>query len=1012
MKLLSHLSPDGEGLPLPADERLLELGRAAWDAALSEAADGARAAAARAWSATPAGKRLLAALFGNSPFLGGAAAAEWDFLTRLIEEGADPLFDAIAAATETHADSGENQAMLMRRLRVARRRVALLVALADIVGLWPLERQMAALSRFADAAIGAAVRHLLRAATASGAVAGLDIDDPEPGSGLIVLAMGKLGGGELNYSSDIDLILLYDAAGVAGLSQDNAQSVYSRLAREMVRILDERSGDGYVFRTDLRLRPDPRSTPPAMSVAAALTYYETVGQNWERAALIKARPVGGDRAAAARFLAELQPFIWRRNLDFAAIDDIHSIKRQIHAHKGGGRIAIEGHDIKIGRGGIREIEFFAQTQQLIWGGRLRELRVAPTCEALRRLAAAGRIDASTAETLIADYRFLRRVEHRLQMKDDAQTHRLPPDPAGIAALATFLGYAETDAFVGELRACLGSVERIYADLFEEAPSLAGPGNLVFTGAEDDPETLATLTRLGFAEPPRIAAMVRAWHHGRMRATRSQRAREILTELVPELLKIFGATAHPDTAMLRFDEFLSRLPAGVQLFSLFHANPGLIALVADIMAQAPLLAERLAARPILLDAVLTAEFSAPLPDRAGLAADVASLLGPARHYEETLDLLRRWADERRFQVGVQLLRRAIDGGEAGSAFADIAETAVAALLPAVAAELARAHGEVPGGTFAVVAMGRLGSREMSLASDLDLILIYDGPIDGPMADSAGSTGPRPLPAPAYYARLGQRLISAITVPTAEGRLYEVDMRLRPSGESGPIASSLDAFAQYQRESAWTWEHMALTRARPIAAHGAGDTALREGIAAAIRAALTMPRHPGRLVVDVADMRRRIADSHPRPSPWDLRNRPGGLLDLEFIVQYLLLREAARRPQLLHHNTETVLQALGAAHILPPQAAHELGEALALLRHLRGLLALLFEGVPPPAALAGPAGATLARCAGAVDFARLDADMTAACGRVRRWFRRLIAQPARLMARRLAAATDKTTGERPQ
>ncbi|MGH7061022.1 MAG: bifunctional [glutamine synthetase] adenylyltransferase/[glutamine synthetase]-adenylyl-L-tyrosine phosphorylase, partial [Stellaceae bacterium] len=384
VKLLSPLSP-GNGLPLPADQHLLGLGIAALEAALTEATDHPRAARAHAWSTSPAGRRLLATIFGNSPFLSSAAVAEWDFLTRLVDEGPDRLFGDIAAATETYADSGENRAMLMRRLRFAKRRVALLAAVAELTGAWSLEQQMATLSRFAAAAIGAAVRHLLQAAAAAGALV-LDPGDPERNCGLIVLAMGKLGGGELNYSSDIDLILLYDVACARGLSEDNAQSVYSRLARDLVRILDERSGDGYVFRTDLRLRPDPRSTPLAMSVAAALTYYETVGQNWERAALIKARPVAGDRVAAARFLAELQPFIWRKNLDFAAIEDIHSIKRQIQAHKGGARIAIEGHDIKIGRGGIREIEFFAQTQQLIWGGRMRDLRVGPTCEALRRLA--------------------------------------------------------------------------------------------------------------------------------------------------------------------------------------------------------------------------------------------------------------------------------------------------------------------------------------------------------------------------------------------------------------------------------------------------------------------------------------------------------------------------------------------------------------------------------------------------------------------------------------------------
>ncbi len=995
MTLLSHISPiapnDAGTLPRPADARLLALGEAAWDEALAEGetASAEATAAARAWSATPSGQRLLAAIFGNSPFLTGVAAREWEFLTELVQHGADAVFDEIIADMRTASIDGENQAGLMRRLRIARRRVALLAAVADFAGAWDLERQMQGLTQFAEAAIDAALRHLLRAVQGTPFPADARPDE----SGLIVLGMGKLGGGELNYSSDIDLILLYDPALATTMApaveRDVLHGFFNRLARELVRILDERTGDGYVFRTDLRLRPDPRSTPLVMSVAAALGYYESVGQNWERAALIKARPVAGDRIAGAGFLAELQPYIWRRHLDFAAIADIHSIKRQIQAHRGGGRIAINGHDIKVGRGGIREIEFFAQTQQLIWGGRRRDLRVGTTCEALRRLAAAGRIDAEAAATLIDSYRFLRRVEHRLQMVDDAQTHRLPPNAEGIARLAVFLGYATPEAFTAEMVGVLTLVERHYAELFEEAPSLAGPGNLVFTGADDDPATLATLSQMGFAEPSAVAGMVRDWHHGRMRATRSQRAREILTELVPELLRIFGATAQPDAALSRFDEFLSRLPAGVQLFSLFHANPGLLRLVADVMAEAPLLAESLARRPALLEAVLGADFFAVPPDRVGLAADLDNVLAGARHFEETLDLLRRWANERRFQVGIQLLHRTLDGAAAGVVLADIAEAVLTALVPPVAADFIRQHGAVPGGEFAVLTMGRLGSREMTLASDLDLILIYDAP-PGTDGGSDASGGPRPLAISTYYARLTQRLIAALTAPTAEGRLYEVDMRLRPSGASGPIASRLDAFARYQREAAWTWEHMALTRARPVA----GDRALGTRIETAIAEALTIPRDPARLVADVAEMRERVAGEHPHPAPWDLRNRRGGLVDLEFIAQYLMLREASHAPRVLRRDTSAALAALHEAGALPPQAFQVLADALNLLRQVRAVLTVLFDGVPDAAAMAGPAGATLARCAGAVDFARLDADIIAACDAVRAWYDRLIAEPARL------------------
>jgi [glutamine synthetase] adenylyltransferase / [glutamine synthetase]-adenylyl-L-tyrosine phosphorylase len=990
MKLLCHLYENGGELPEAADVSRLALRFEAWNRALAEAQPSAASELARDWSAHGPGRRLLASIFGNSPFLSGIAVREWAFLSELVEQGADPVFREIAATIESTKDLGEDTAGLMRRLRIAKRRVALLAAVAELAGVWSLEQQTGALSRFAAATLGGTARHLLREAARKRLIELADTDDPERDSGLIVLGMGKLGAGELNYSSDIDLVVLFDLAQARVTARHGAQAFFVRLTRELVRIFEEHTGEGYLFRTDLRLRPDPASTPLAISVTAALAYYESVGQNWERAALIKARPMAGDRVAGERFLGELRPFIWRKNLDFAAIQDIHSIKRQIHAHRGGGRIAVEGHDIKIGRGGIREIEFFAQTQQLIWGGRQSKLRVASTCDALSRLAAAGHIDPGTAAQLIEDYRFLRRLEHRLQMVDDAQTHRLPWDPAGIRNIALFLGYRQAERFVADLRAHLGSVERHYAELFEQAPSLSGPGNLVFTGAEDDPETLRTLLQLGFAEPVAVSALLRSWHHGRLRATRSQRAREILTELVPELLRIFGATSHPDAALRRFDHFLSALPAGVQLFSLFHANPGLVTLVAEIMAEAPRLAEHLAQRPSLLDAVLAEGFFALPPDRAGLAADLQQMLAGARDFEEILDALRRWARERRFQVGVQLLRCALDGVAAGRAFADIAETALASLVPAVENEFARRHGRIPGGAFAVIGMGRLGSREMTLASDLDLILIYDAP---PRIES--SDGHHPLPVTSYYARLSHRLIRAITAPTAEGRLYEVDMRLRPSGSSGPIASHLAGFTRYQREAAWTWEHMALTRARPVA----GDGPLCRRLSQALSDILCSGRDPRKLVVDVADMRRRIAEDNPRPSFWDLRNRRGGLIDLEFIAQYLMLWHAASSRQILRRATADALVALGEAALLPSVAQQQLGQAAILFRNVQALLTLLGEGSPAAADLSAADAATLARCAGAVDFAQLDADISEAAIRVRSWYDRLIEQPARYAAKEI-------------
>jgi glutamate-ammonia-ligase adenylyltransferase len=868
-----------------------------------------------------------------------------------------------------------------RELRVARRRIALLTALCDIASVWPVDDVIGRLSAFADAAIGRAVAFHLRQAAATGAITLADADDAQRGSGLAVIAMGKLGAGELNYSSDIDLILLFDDEIMRSDDPAGVQKAMVRLARNLMRTLDEQTKDGFVFRTDLRLRPDPASTPLAVSMRAAETYYESAGQNWERAAMIKARAVAGDKAAGQAFLDYLTPFVWRRNLDFAAIEDIHSIKRQIHAFRGGDTIALRGHNIKLGRGGIREIEFFAQTQQLVWGGRDPSVRVAGTCAALGALAAAGHVAAATAAELAAAYRFLRRVEHRLQMIDDRQTHVLPADDEGFAALATFLGYDAPEVFEAALEKEMRTVEQHYANLFEEAPALSESGNLVFTGSEDDPDTLATLESLGYADPRSVAAVVRGWHHGRYRATRSNRARQILTELMPALLAAFGRTGNPAAELMKFDGFLSRLPAGVQVFSLFHSNPRLFDLLAEIMGSAPKLADHLSRNADLFDAVLTADFFDPLPDRAALAADLGAMIGPARDFQDVLDGTRRWTKDMTFRVGVQMLRNATDADDAGRALADVADCNIAALQPVVEDEFAARHGVFPAGGMAIVALGKLGGREMTATSDLDLIFVYDTGDDG---ESSG--GAKPLAPSHYYARLSQKLLNALTAPTAEGTLYEVDMRLRPSGHKGPIASSLDAFRAYQSSSAWTWEQMALTRARVIA----GPAALREAVATTIHDALVQPRDAEALRADVADMRARIEQEHTTDSIWNAKHVRGGLVDIEFIAQYLQLRHAAAHPDILSPNTSHALRRIGEAGLLPTDTIAALIEAARLWRQVQGLLRLTLDlGFDPAAAPEGLKDA-LATAGGAVDFQGLEAKLHDTATRVHGLFRDIIGE----------------------
>lgn len=973
-------------LPAPASADRAAVGRAHWEEAAGRMTDpdlGERMAGALA---DPHGRALLDALFGNSPFLTGCATADPAFTLDLMTHGPGTRFEEILTDLCRQVPVMRDTKAAARRLRQARRQVALTVALADITDTWPLEEVTGALADFADTAVAVALGHLLTVATEAGRFAPPDPAHPVRHSGLIILGMGKLGARELNYSSDIDLIVFYDPEKARWTREDRIQTDTVRLVRDLVKLLEERTVDGYVFRTDLRLRPDPGATPPAVSTEAAFAYYESVGQNWERAAMIKARPVAGDMTAGQEFLKALTAYVWRKYLDFAAIEDIHAIKRQIAAHKGGHHIHIPGHNLKLGRGGIREIEFYAQTQQLIWGGRDRSLRACRTDDALRALARAGRMSEQVAEDLIESYRFLRTVEHRIQMIDDHQTHRLPETREGLAELATFLGHDDVAGLEADLLHHLGRVERHYGRLFEESENLGGAGNLVFTGTEDDPDTLATLAGMGFADPAAMVDTVRNWHRGRYRSTRSNRTRQALTALMPRLLEALSRTANPTFAFRHFDDFLSRLPAGVQLFAMMQARPELLDVLADIMGSAPRLARHLAVHPELLESVLLESDQTTAPP-AAQAERLQALLAEAGHFEDRLGLLCRWTNDRQFRIGVEILAGRIQAEEAGGPLSDVADLAVASLQDQVSAAFAERHGHLPGAAMAVLAMGRLGSREMTLRSDLDLIMVYDCPPEVDMSDGRQAKAPS-----SYFALLSQRLIGALTAATPAGVLYEVDMRLRPSGKAGPIAVSLESFERYQKESAWTWEHMALTRARPIT----GPTILHGRINAIIREVLTARRDGDKLLADVAEMRRRIAEQHGEDDPWNLKHRAGGLVDIEFLAQYLQLRHAHDHPDILHVNTARALARAARAGVLSGADADTLIDARRLWQRELALMRLSFETAFSSDTASEGVRRRMARAGGVEDFESLCALMDETAAAARAIFDREITEPARRLA----------------
>ena len=991
---LTSISIDPGRLPKPANPERAKAGLIRLRE--SQAQNGERAAFLAEVEADAAGRALLDTVFGNSPYLGRCLAQEVDSLQTFFVDGPDAAFAALMADTEQALASETSQNRVMTKLRRAKRRAALIAGLADIAGLWPLEKVTGALTDLAEESLHVAARYVLGAAAAQGAIELADTADPERDSGYIILGMGKLGARELNYSSDIDLIVLYDADRVRGAAPEAMGPIFVKATRQLVHFVDARTADGYVFRTDLRLRPDPGATPIAISAEAAEAYYESVGQNWERAAMIKARPVAGDIEAGERFLHHLRPYIWRKNLDFAAIQDVHSIKRQINAHRGGARIAVNGHNIKLGRGGIREIEFFCQTQQLIWGGRIPELRDRGTVATLDALARIERIDRRTAEEMTEAYGFLRRLEHRLQMVNDEQTHDVPRTDEGVDDIATFMGYDTGAAFRDDLLHHLGRVEHHYAHLFEEAPELGAGGALVFTGGENHPDTVKTLEEMGFADGGSISNIVRSWHHGRYRATRSERARQILTEMMPRLLQAFANTATPDKAFARFDEFVAGLPAGVQIFSLFHANPPMLDMVAEIMGGAPRIADWLSRNPSLLDAVLTGDFMEPLGPRSELETELEAILVQANDYEDVLELTRRWTNDQKFRVGVQILRGVVGGAAAGESLTAVADTVLSALLPRVETEFARRHGRVPGGGLAIMALGKLGSGELSPTSDLDLVFVYDH-----AADAEASDGEKPLTPGVWFGRLCQRLISAITAPTAEGSLYEIDMRLRPSGSSGPTASRLESFERYYREEAWTWEHMALTRARVVAATSQ-DIDYRT--TAIICATLARPRDPDRLVVDVADMRLRMASQHRGESLWDVKHHRGGLVDIEFIAQYLQLLHGPAHPRVFAENTAEALRRMGEIKVLDADNVASLIRALGLWWRLQDTLRLVVPSGLDEANIPDSTAAALARAATRPDFETLTAAMEEAYGRVSDLYRGIVDGPAEEARKRLPTGED--------
>jgi [glutamine synthetase] adenylyltransferase / [glutamine synthetase]-adenylyl-L-tyrosine phosphorylase len=853
----------------------------------------------------------------NSPFLARLIATQSDLVT-LISSGD---FDGALAAARTGKSLD-----IAANLRLQRNAIALVTAIADLSGQWNLAQVTAVLSDFADAALDAAIVAAIKERVPS----------VEP-QGFAVIALGKHGGRELNYSSDIDPIFIFDPAIMPHRDGEDVADSAVRIGRRVIELLSARDENGYVFRVDMRLRPSPEVSPIALPVSAAISYYESSALAWEQAAFIRARAAAGDRKLGQYFLHSIQNFIWRRSIDFGQLRNIQAMSAQIRDHYSKGQILGPVFDLKRGRGGIRECEFFAQAHQLIHGGRNPALRVADTVSALSALAAANAIIDTDAQKITDAYRLFRTVEHRLQMVDDRQTHSLPESQDALDQVAALHGVPSGAALIEMLQHHVETVRAIY-------DQLAGDDNTVPRLADQGLPLADQLEAIGFTDIGDIEKRLKRWRSGKLRAIRSPSAQEAFEAILPKILTALALAPDPAQALARFDNLIEALPSAINFFRLLEARPGLLQLLADILSYAPALAEAMGRRIEYLDGLIDGtddhrDFS--VVAMQGLMAAGTS----GADFETMLDHVRAFVGEMRFRLGVQLIEGQFDPLVLARNYAALAEAALRTLTAATIFEFERAHGKVPGSELVILALGRLGGESLTHASDLDLVLLFTGDFRGE------SDGQRPLSATQYFNRLAQRVIAALTVPTATGALYEVDTRLRPSGAKGLLCSSVASFGKYQAESAWVWEHMALTRARLVF----GSPNAEAEIGEILTMVLTKSRNKDALFRDIVQMRLDVAAHKPPSGPLDVKAMPGGLVDIEFIVHALQLATGTA----MHPQLSCAIDALAAQGSVSAQfdSAHDFFSRLLII------IRLVAPDCTPPAP---PARALIARCLGCDDW----------------------------------------------
>jgi len=827
----------------------------------------------------------------------------------------------------------DDEAQMMRRLRRLRQHEYLRIAWRDIVMVQPVEQVLAELTEVAEACIRAALGWLEAALRAQWGVPRGEDGQPQT---LVVLAMGKLGGRELNFSSDVDLIFTYPQTGQTDAPRPvEKERFFLRLAQRLIKALHEPTADGFVYRVDTRLRPFGDSGPLVLSFGALEAYYERHGREWERYALIKARPISGDPQAGTQLMQRLLPFVYRRYLDFGAFESLREMKTLIAQ-----QVQRKGwaDNIKLGPGGIREIEFIVQLFQLIRGGQERELRERSLLPLLNRLGARGELSPQAVARLGEAYRFLRRLENRLQQVADRQTHELPRDPLEQARIAYGMGYADWARLRHDLDQHRQQVHAEFAQIFSAPQTEAGANGphdelaLVWSGELPTAEAVAILEKAGFRQTEIVREALHALRASVLYQGLTDTARRRLDHLMPLLLTQAGQTAAADFALPRVLRIVEATARRSTYLSLLSEHPQALCNLVRLCAASPWLSEYLAQHPILLDELLDMASLQANPGRAALREELAGMLADADDLEVQMDVLRRFHQINELRIAAADLLGGLPLMRVSDRLTELAEVIVQAVLELAYAQLLPHYGQ-PGcvvdgehctAQFAIIAYGKLAGLELGYGSDLDLIFLHDS-----SGQDQHTEGPQVLENGVFFARLVQRIIHLLTTRTAAGMLYEVDTRLRPSGRAGLLVSSIEGFADYQRHHAWTWEHQALVRARPVA----GDADLAEKFNTARAAVLTQPRDPRQLRTQVREMRERMRASldHSHGQQFDLKHGQGGITDIEFMVQYSILRWAHEQPDLLIYTDNIrLLETLARLRLWPQEHAQRLIEIYRTLR----------------------------------------------------------------------------------